>query len=133
MTEVGRIAEMSDRARRQALLRHLAGTLSVVRPQDAPEVCELLAGWLEENGAGSPRLDVFGDVREDARFWADQAHPAELEAYVAAGLRRIERTQFAQGARKRLLVALWEAMGERDRRRFIRRVDPEGRFQKVRA
>jgi len=89
----------------------------------------IMAAALEERRAGPPPHMAFGDIREDAAFWADTATPAEVEAVVAAGLRRIERTQFAAAARKRLFVALWETMEADDRRAFLARVDPKGNFR----
>lgn len=117
--------------RRRALVSHLAAALSVVEPDDRGVVAELLVGWLEEISAGAPRWYPFSHIRDDAEWWADMATPAEIEAFVGAGLRRIERTQFAQAARKRIFVALWESMNDADRRRFVQRVDPAGRFQKA--
>ena len=120
-------------ARRLHLLARLCAVLSAVTPSEKAAVAEIVVGWLDEVGAGSPRFDVFGDIREDARFWADIAHPAELEAYTAAGLRKIERTQFASGARKRLFVALWDAMAAEDKRKFLSKADPDGVFQKAKG
>lgn len=121
------------RARRtECLVRQLAATLKVVRPEDMADVTDLLSGWLEGASAGMPdAVHPFGNLREDAGFWADIATPAELEAYVAAGLRRIERRQFAQVALKRIFVTIWECMSDADRRRFLGRVDPAGKFRKA--
>lgn len=96
----------------------------------AGAVREAAAAWLEDNGAGMPELAVVSDgVRGDAAFWADIASPAELEAYVGAGLRVMGRTAFAAEARKRLLVLIWQSMTETDRRAFLARVDPKGTFR----
>lgn len=104
-------------------LDHLAGV-------HAGAVREAAAAWLEDNGAGSPELATFSDgLRGDAAFWADCASPAELEAYVGAGLRVMGRTAFAAEARKRLLVLIWQSMTETDRRAFLARVDPKGTFR----
>lgn len=112
-------------------MRHLAAVLSVVTADDARNVAQLLCAWLDDAAAGVPdTADLFGGVRADAEWWADLASPLELEAYVASGLRRIERRHFAERARKRLFVTLWESMGAEDRRNFIARVDPEGAFRR---
>jgi len=122
---------LASEARVAWLLTQLGSTLSMVQPESEKPVVELLAGFIEHCGAGSPRLDPFGDIREDARFWADVASPPELEAYVAAGLRRIERTQFARSACKRILVSMWEALPTDDKRAFLARADPDGVFRRV--
>lgn len=122
-----------DDAEGRALLHHLSACLMEVRRPHFREVAELLSGWLEIAGAGAPQQYLIGDIRSDARWWAELAHPLELEAYVGEGLRRIERTQFAPMARKRLFVALWETMDDADRRKFIQKVDPDGKFRKEKS
>lgn len=130
-------AEAEDRAEtgaadRAALRRWwaLANFLDAVPQSEAPALAEVVCAWLERAGAGMPDHDPFGEVRSGAAYWADVATPAELEAYTAAGLARIERTGFAVAARKRLILALWQSLPERDRREFVRRVDPRGRFHR---
>jgi hypothetical protein len=66
----------------------------------------------------------MGNLREDASWWADCATPQELEAYAAAILRRITRATFAENARKRLLVALWESLTPEQQAAFLRRAMP---------
>lgn len=122
-----------DQFRRDCILKQLAAVLSVVNADDMPDVSDLLVGWLDHNGAGSPDPCPFVPLRESATFWADIATPKELEAYVAAGLSRIERRNFAQVTLKRIFVSIWEVMSESDRRRFLSRVDPDGVFRKVGA
>lgn len=97
---------------------------------DLGAVLEASAGFLEEAGAGSPEVAAFyNDLRGDAAFWADIASPAELEAYVGAGLRRMGVTAFASEARKRIFAAIWHSMPDTDRRSFMARVDPKGVFR----
>lgn len=119
----------SAEAQLDALLGHMAALLMSVSREEAGPVAALLCKWLEEAGSGMPDQDGFGALREDAAFWADIATPRELEAYVGAGLRRMQTTHFAAAARKRILVALWESMDDGDRRRFLAKVDPSGRFR----
>lgn len=71
---------------------------------------ECLCLMLDEIGAGAPRYEALGDIREEASWWADTATPQELELYTAAALRRIERIRFAEAPRKRLLAALWGSL-----------------------
>ena len=120
-----------EEMRQGSILVDLCVLLQAVRPEDIRKVSMLLVSWLDDVGAGSPQLDPFGDLRGDAQFWAETAHPAELESYVAAGTRRLERTQLSEAARKRLFVVFWEIMSDADRRKFLQRADPSGAFQKV--
>lgn len=80
---------------------------------------ECLCMILDEIGAGTPRYEALGDMRAEATWWADCATPDELETYAAAALRRIERVRFAEAARKRLLVALWESMDAKAQAGFL--------------
>ncbi|MFN6976558.1 MAG: hypothetical protein ACK4OP_00400, partial [Gemmobacter sp.] len=95
------------------------------------DVAAFAAGLLDDLGAGPPDgPPLFPErCREDAAWWADTANPAEIEAYVAAGLRAIARTDFAPRARMRLIAMLWDGLGPADRRRFLARVDPVGRVR----
>lgn len=105
-------------------------TLCALTIMRAPRevVATVFAAALDEMSAGSPPFDPFGNIRDEAAWWADCATPPEVEAYVAAGLRRIERQDFGLAARKRLLVAFYTSLPEADRRAFLARVDPKGRF-----
>lgn len=93
-----------------------------------PALAQALCGALDTICAGVPDVPFPDATRSDAEFWADCASPVELECYAAAALRRIEGTTFAPRAQKRLFVMLWENMTEEDRRRFLSRVDPTGKF-----
>lgn len=93
-----------------------------------PALGEALCAALDTVCAGMPDPSHFGAIRHDAAFWADMAHPMEIEAYVAAGLRAASDRVLSPRAQKRLFVALWEAMPPEDRKKFLSRVDPEGQF-----
>ncbi len=96
---------------------------------DREDAAQIMCAALEEIGAGMPSMDLFmGNLRADAEFWADIATPQELEAFVAAGLRKIERTAFAEVTRKRIFMTNWESFSDADRRNFLTRVDPNGKF-----
>lgn len=122
------LAHVADRHRQTLMLAQLAAVLKTVRRDDFRLVFDLLCGWLDENGAGMPDPSYVDHVRRDAAVWADLATPAELEAYVAFGLRSMGNAYFSPGARKRLLVLLWEGLTAEDRKRFLAQVDPAGRF-----
>ena len=105
----------------------LAVALGAANPRDAAQVC---AAFLEQVAPDSPQFHaLYGGLRQDAEHWADCAGPDVVEAYVAAGLRRIERLAFAERARKRLFATLWDSFSDADRRAFVARVDPAGRFR----
>lgn len=93
-----------------------------------PALGEALCAALETICAGMPDIDLSMTPRQDARYWADLAHPLELEAYFVAALRAAEGRVFAPRAQKRFFVALWEAMPPEDRKKFLARVDPDGQF-----
>lgn len=111
-----------DAATWAACQRALGAALTAAQsvPEGRRMLGEALSGMMEIVGAGSPPLDGFAGVRDDARFWADIATPVELEAYVGAGLRRIERATFAEQARKRIFMALWRSFTARQQADFIK-------------
>jgi hypothetical protein len=117
-----RRAELRD----EIAVARLWAAIAVCPPElSMPVICAAL----DRYGAGNPVVSLAADqLRGDAAFWADAASPAELEAYVAAGLRSIERVAFCEKARKRLIVTLWETMPDAWRVEFLRRVDPTGAF-----
>lgn len=118
-------AGIEDFRRQEAVLQ----LLSSIRVCGGDDAVQVMAWVLDELGAGIPEADTLtGRIREDAAWWADLATPHEVEAYVAAGLRRIERTAFCEAARKRIFAAIWESFGDADRKAFLGRVDPAGRF-----
>lgn len=97
---------------------------------------DVLAAWLPacvelldaiEDG---PALS-WGDLRGEARFFAETCSGRELEVYLAALCERAEARLVAAEARKRALVAIWQSLDEGDRRRFLQRVDPRGAFLKA--
>lgn len=74
-----------------------------------------------------PRLDPLGDVEQDARFWADCAPPHELAGYAVAAMDRLADLRLGGRARRRLMVALWNAMPESERAAFIKNVGGRAR------
>lgn len=116
--------EPQQHAAEDAMRLHIlaAVDLACSHPGGRTAIGEALCAALDTVGGGAPRYDAFGDMREDAAFWADIATPIELEAYAAAALHRIQRVTFAERARKRLFWAMWEAMSDKDRSAFLGRV-----------
>ncbi|MDG4650099.1 hypothetical protein P6F26_16750 [Roseibacterium sp. SDUM158017] len=114
-------------AARSAMVRALDAAVAASEqfPGGRAALGECLAICLDHVAAGAPPATGFGDIREDASWWADCATPQELEAYAAAILRRITRATFAESARKRLLVALWESLDEPQRTAFLAKVAPQ--------
>lgn len=95
-------------------------------PDDAAQI---MAAALDDIGAGDPPMrDPFGCLRADAAFWADCAHPIELEAYFAAALQHLGDRALGLKTRKRLFVTLWQSFPLKDRQAFLSRVDAQGQF-----
>lgn len=111
---------------RSARADYLCAAISVCHPQDAVQI---MAAALEDMAAGMPEPPFLSVTRSDAQWWADLATPVELEAYAGAALRVIGQRAWGLGARKRLLVHLWQGLPEDERRKFVARVDPAGKFR----
>ena len=114
-----------EEAMQDAMRRHLLAAVdAVARHPDGQRVLgEALCAGLDTVGAGAPRYEAFGNMRESAAWWADTATPVEIELYLAAALRRVSRVDFADRARKRVFWAMWEAMPEEQRAAFLSRVE----------
>lgn len=117
---------VAEEAARRRAATVLALAIARCHPADA---CQIMTAALEDLSAGDPAPGFLGATRHDAQWWADSASPAELEAYATAALRQIERTAFCERARKRIFAALWETFLAEDKRSFIERVDPKGKFR----
>ena len=98
-------------------------------PHDAADI---MTEELLRLSAGTPPHDVFGLVREDARWWASVASPAELVEYMVAAMRAVlnGRSALCLEHRKRLMAEIWRSLPEADRHSFLRRADPTGAFRK---
>jgi len=76
--------------------------------------------WLEAHRAGAPLYPLLMEsVREDARYWAETAHPAELECYAVATIDRLREGLFASRQIKRLIGGLWRRMSPDEKREFL--------------
>lgn len=106
----------------------LCYAIAECHPDDATQI---MAAALEDMAAGQPtRPFPFCDIRSDADWWADCAHPAELECYFSSALKRLGDRALGMKARKRLFVALWQSFPLADRLAFLARVDATGQFCK---
>lgn len=95
------------------------------------DTAAIMAAALDDMGAGDPTMrDPFGDLRADAAFWADCAHPVELEAYFTASIKRLGNRALGIRARKALFLTLWQSFPRTDRQAFLSRVDAQGQFRK---
>lgn len=129
MAAEDRAVELANGLARHRAFMALAEAIARAHPQDA---CALMCAALDDLGAGSPEYAFTQErLRADAAWWADAAHPGEIEAHVMAGLRRMDRTPLGEKARKRLLVGLWETMPMDWRLSFLARVDPEGKLRRA--
>lgn len=118
---------LQDRPRVSRLahrLIRLTRALDGIAADDLPLIQDMLEAWLDDRRAGQPPSWPGLDVRSMAEHWADFADAAEIEAYAAAALRRVERRHFGRGARKRILAAMWQSLDREDRLAFIQAVAP---------
>jgi|LauGreDrversion4_2_1035121.scaffolds.fasta_scaffold50845_3 hypothetical protein len=102
--------------------------LGAFAKQDPEAVAWACYDWLQINQAGLPVLPlVDGAAREDARFWAETAHPAELECYALAAIDRLGGmggigsggyALFASRQIKRLAGALFKRMSPSEQAAF---------------
>jgi len=79
-----------------------------------PEAVDWAAyDWMQTSKAGMPYISIIEDsARDDARFWAETATPAELECYMLASADRLAsvNAMFASRQIKRLAGALFRRM-----------------------
>lgn len=116
--------EAEHAAAEAAILRALRAAIDLAArlPNGRQVIGEALCAAIDTVGEGAPRYDAFGNMREDASFWADCATPMELEIYAGAALKRIPRTTFAVRARKRLFNMLWRSFTDSEREGFLSQV-----------
>lgn len=98
--------------------------LDIWAQHDAEATAWAAYDWLHMREAGLPMLSlVDGKAREDARFWAETAHPAELECYALAAVDRLGgisggHALFASRQIKRLAGALFKRMSPQEQAAF---------------
>lgn len=109
--------DLSGVARYRHMKREAAVmALGDLDPQDAAVIA---ATVLDEIGAGFPRLDWWGDAREEAAEWAYRANSGELEAYFTSALKRLNNQALGLKARKRMICALFHSLSDTDKRAFL--------------
>lgn len=92
--------------------------------EDPEAVAWACYDWLHVNGAGLPLVSLIDNAaREDARFWAETAHPGELECYALAAIDRLGgisngHAMFASRQIKRLAGALFKRMSPGEQAAF---------------
>lgn len=75
--------------------------------------------WLQINSAGVPyAIMAEATARDDARFWAETASPAELECYAVAAIDRLAPAPFTSRQIKRLIAVLWARMSPSEQSAF---------------
>lgn len=105
-------------------------SLGIFAKQDPEAVAWACYDWLHMNEAGLPVLPLVDNAaREDARFWAQTAHPAELECYALATIDRLGGmggisgsgyALFASRQIKRLAGALFKRMSPAEQAAFAK-------------
>lgn len=122
----GQAAFTASQLERIERAEKLCEAVAASHPRDATQI---MTAMLDSLSAGVPGLHPFGDLRADAQFWVDTAHPLEIEAYFAASLKRLGGLALGIRARKRLLVELWHSLPVGDRAAFLARIGPDGDFR----
>lgn len=98
------------------------GVLNGLAAHDPQAVAWACYDWLQIHEAGLPYVAMIeGAARDDARFWAETAHPAELECYALAALDRLagDGAIFASRQIKRMVAALWRRMSPNEQAAFV--------------
>lgn len=93
--------------------------LTDMEPRDAAQIC---CGVLDVIAAGMPDFDPWASTREDAFYWADIAHPAELEFYFTAALRALGHRALGRRSLKRLFKEIWCSFTDAERAAFLKHV-----------
>ena len=108
------------------------GCLSLCHDDDPGATAWAAYDWLQAVEAGLPYLSLIEDTaRQDARFWAETATPAELECYALAACDKLSGTTghalFASRQIKRLAGALFRRMSPSEQAAFAKWINEQGK------
>lgn len=93
--------------------------IDVLANQDKDTVAAICLCFLEENGAGYPDVPLFQEqTRANAKFWADTAHQAELEAYMVASIDALAVSSLTHKQIKRLAAMAFNRMDDETKTAF---------------
>ena len=98
--------------------RRAYAALDAAARADRNAAIEAASAWLEENSAGLPEYNI-GAERAAALLWAECASPHEIEAYVVAGVARVENVIWATRQVKRLAGFVWRRMSSHERLDYL--------------
>lgn len=103
-------------------IARMAGTcLLDLSRQDKQAASIGAMAFLDQVGAGMPDVPLFQErVREDAKTWAECAHPAEIEAYLVAAIGAAQDSPLLNKQLKRLAALTFHRMDESDRDAFLK-------------
>ena len=104
--------------KQSAVTEAALGRLNTLGQIDPQGVAWAAYDWLQMNDAGLPYVPLLEDnARENARFWAETATPAELECYALAAMDRLSSVNaiFTSRQIKRLFGALWKHMTDEEK------------------
>lgn len=109
----------SKAAPREYLAYQLCMALASAHEDDADAI---VSAWVADRLTIGPQPDVFQTLKSDAKWWAETAPKAELQAYVKEGMQTLGAAALGQSMRKQLLVELWKGLSQQDRAAFIAKV-----------
>ena len=108
--------------KQSAVTEAALGRLNTLGQIDPQGVAWAAYDWLQMNDAGLPYVPLLEDnARENARFWAETATPAELECYALAAMDRLSSVNaiFTSRQIKRLIAGVWKRMAPDERDAFM--------------
>lgn len=106
----------------EAEIRKMRATALVLAIRDTHpnDARQLLTAALIDLSAGMPPSDAFfPTVREDARWWAGLATPAELMEVLSAALDSLRNRAMHLDMRKRLFMRLWRSFSPQQQGAFL--------------
>ena len=107
--------------KQSAVTEAAMGRLNTLGQIDPQGVAWAAYDWLQMNDAGLPYVPLLEDnARENARFWAETATPAELECYALAAMDRLTSVNaiFTSRQIKRLIAGVFKRMTPDERNAF---------------